>query len=112
MFGDMEGMMAKLKEAQAKIEETKIRLNSIMVDGDAGNGMVVATVTGNREIKNIAIDNELMDDKEALEDYLILALNKAIEKANGLEVCSISTIGKQLEGKHSYYLHLTGMNIV
>ena len=28
MFGDMQGMMAKLKEAQAKIEETKNRLNS------------------------------------------------------------------------------------
>ena len=26
MFGDMEGMMAKLKEAQAKIEETKFSL--------------------------------------------------------------------------------------
>lgn len=94
MFGDMEGMMAKLKEAQAKIEETKIRLNSIMVDGDAGNGMVVATVTGNREIKNIAIDNELMDDKEALEDYLILALNKAIEKANGIHEAEMAAAAK------------------
>ena len=82
MFGDMEGMMAKLKEAQAKIEETKNRLNTVMVDGDAGNGMVIATVTANREVKNIAIDDELLTDKEALEDYLILALNNAIEKAN------------------------------
>lgn len=94
MFGDMEGMMAKLKEAQAKIEETKIRLNSIMVDGDAGNGMVVVTVTGNREIKNIAIDDELMDDKEALEDYLILALNKAIEKANGINEAEMAAAAK------------------
>ena len=94
MFGDMEGMMAKLKEAQAKIEETKIRLNSIMVDGDAGNGMVIATVTGNREIKNIAIDEELMDDKEALEDYLILALNKAIEKANGIHETEMAAAAK------------------
>jgi len=94
MFGDMEGMMAKLKEAQAKIEETKIRLNSIMVDGDAGNGMVIATVTGNREIKNIAIDEALMEDKEALEDYLILALNKAIEKANGIHEAEMAAAAK------------------
>ncbi len=72
MFGDMQGMMAKLQEAQAKIEETKNRLNTVMVDGDAGNGMVVVTVTANREIKNIAIDNQLLDDKEALEDYLMM----------------------------------------
>ncbi len=94
MFGDMEGMMAKLKEAQAKIEETKNRLNTVMVDGDAGNGMVVATVTGNREVKNIAIDNELLTDKEALEDYLILALNKAIEKANRINETEMAVAAK------------------
>ncbi len=94
MFGDMEGMMAKLKEAQAKIEETKNRLNTVMVDGDAGNGMVVATVTGNREVKNIAIDNELLTDKEALEDYLILALNKAIEKANRINETEMAAAAK------------------
>jgi DNA-binding YbaB/EbfC family protein len=94
MFGDMEGMMAKLKEAQAKIEETKIRLSTVMVDGDAGNGMVVVTVTGNREVKNIAIDDELLGDKEALEDYLILALNKAIEKANQVNETEMAAAAK------------------
>ena len=94
MFGDMEGMMAKLKEAQAKIEETKKRLDTIMLDGDAGNGMVVATVTANREIKNIAIDDELLEDKEALEDYLILALNKAIDKANQMNEAEMAAAAK------------------
>jgi len=35
MFGDLQGMMGKLKEAQAKIEETKARLNTVMVDGES-----------------------------------------------------------------------------
>ena len=87
-------MMAKLKEAQAKIEEKKIRLSTVMVDGDAGNGMVVVTVTGNREVKNIAIDNQLLEDKEALEDYLILALNKAIEKANQINEAEMAAAAK------------------
>ena len=82
MFGDMQGMMAKLQEAQAKMEETKKRLDTIMVDGDSGNGLIVATATANRKITNIAIDDELLEDKEALEDYLIIALNKALEKAS------------------------------
>ena len=94
MFGDMEGMMAKLKEAQAKIEETKKRLGTVMVDGDAGNGMVVATVTANREVKNIAIDDQLLEDKEALEDYLIIALNKAIKKANEINEAEMSAAAK------------------
>jgi DNA-binding YbaB/EbfC family protein len=94
MFGDMQDMMAKLKEAQAKIEETKIRLNTIMVDGESGNGSVVATVTANREVKNIAIADELLNDKEALEDYLILALNKALQNANSIHEAEMAAAAK------------------
>jgi len=94
MFGDMEGMMAKLKEAQAKIEETKARLNTVMVDGESGNGTVIVTVTGNREVKNIAIDDELLEDKEALEDFLIIALNKAILKANEINEAEMAAAAK------------------
>ncbi len=94
MLGDMEGMMAKLKEAQAKIEETKKRLDTIYVDGESGGGDVIATITANREIKNIAIDDELLKDKEALEDYLIIALNKAIEKANNINETEMAAAAK------------------
>lgn len=87
-------MMARLKEAQAKIEETKIRLNTVMVDGESGNGTVVATVTANREVKNIAIDDSLLEDKEALEDYLIIALNKAITKANQINEAELAAAAK------------------
>ncbi len=87
-------MMAKLKEAQAKIEETKTRLNTVMVDGESGDGLVVVTVTANREIKNIAIDDQLLDDKEALEDYLIIALNKALEKAGKIHEAELAAAAK------------------
>jgi len=94
MFGDMQGMMAKLKEAQAKIEETKLRLNTVMVDGESGNGSIIVTVTANREVKNIAIADELLEDKEALEDYLILALNKALQKANEINEAEMAAAAK------------------
>lgn len=94
MFGDMQGMMARLKEAQAKMEETKKRLDTVMVDGDSGNGMVVVTVTANKEVKNIAIDDELLEDKEALEDYLILALNNALDKAGKIHEAEIAAVAK------------------
>lgn len=87
-------MMAKLKEAQAKIEETKKRLDTVYVDGESGNGTVVVTVTANREVKNIAIDDSLLEDKEALEDYLIIALNKAIEKANAVNEAEMAAAAK------------------
>lgn len=92
MFGDLSGMMDKLKEAKKKIEETKIRLNTVLVDGES-NGVKVS-VTANREIKNISIEDHLLNDKEELEDYLIIALNKAIDKANAINDAEMAAAAK------------------
>jgi len=94
MFGDLSGMMGKLKEAQAKIEETKARLNTVLVDGESGNGKVKVTVTANREIRNINIVDELLQEKEALEDYLVIALNNALEKANEINEAEMAAAAK------------------
>lgn len=94
MLGDIQGMMARLKEAQTKIEETKKRMNTVQVDGKAGSGMVTVSVTANREVKTIQIADELLSDKEALEDYLILALNNALKKANEIHEMEMARAAK------------------
>jgi DNA-binding YbaB/EbfC family protein len=80
MFGDL---FSKLQEAQQKMQEGKQKLESVILDGEAGNGLVKVSVTGNREVKTISIDNQLMapDRKEELEDLLITALNRALSNA-------------------------------
>ena len=52
-----------------------------MVDEASSDDKLKVTLTANRTIKTISIDDALLQDKEMLEDYLILTLNKAIEKA-------------------------------
>ena len=81
MFGDLMGMMGKLKETQAKVEATKKRLDTVYIDENSNDGLLKVTLTANRTIKTIEIDEELLKDKEQLEDYLILTLNKAIDTA-------------------------------
>jgi DNA-binding YbaB/EbfC family protein len=93
MFGDLSGMMAKLKEAQQKIEATKLRLNTILIDGEAGNGLVKVTVTANRAVKNISISEDITD-KEKVEDLLVIALNKALEKANTISETELAAAAK------------------
>ena len=93
MFGDLSGMMGKLKEAQQKIEATKKRLDTILIDGEANNGNVKVTVTANRLVKNISISEELTD-KEEIEDYLIIALNSALEKANNISETELAAAAK------------------
>ena len=90
MFGDMDGMMAKLQEAQQKIEEAKASLNTIMVEGESGSGKVKVMATANREIRSITIDDSLFEDKEALEDFLIIALNNTLESAHEINEKTLS----------------------
>ena len=94
MFGDLAGMMGKLKETQQKVEETKIRLNKVLVDEQSNEGLLKVTLTANRTIKSITIDDTLLEDKEQLEDYLILTLNKAIEKATQVNETELAAVAK------------------
>jgi len=93
MFGDLSGMMGKLQEAQQKIEETKARLNTVLIDAEAGNGLVKVTVTANRSVKNISISKDLTDNEE-IEDYLVLALNTALDKANAISEAELAAAAK------------------
>lgn len=94
MFGDLMGMMGKLKETQKKVEETKKRLNTVLVDEKSTDNLLQVTLTANREIKSISIDDVLLKDKEQLEDYLILTLNKAINKATEVHETEIAAVAK------------------
>ena len=81
MFGDLMGMMGKLKETQEKVEATKKRLDTVLIDEATSDGLLKVTLTANRKIKTLEIDDALLEEKEQLEDYLILTINKASEKA-------------------------------
>lgn len=95
MFGDMMGLMGKIKETQQKVEETKLRLNNVLVDESSADNFLNVTITANRTIKSIAINDELMEDKEMLEDYLITVLNKAIEKATNVQETELGAVAQE-----------------
>ncbi len=94
MFGDLMGMMGKLKEAQQKIEDTKKRLDHVLIDEKSSDGLLEVTLTANRKIKSITLQDELLSDKEMLEDYLINVLNKAIEKATNINESELAAVAK------------------
>ncbi len=95
MFGDLMGMMGKLKETQKKVEETKKRLDTVLIDEQSNDGKLKVTLTANREIKSLSVDDELLADKEQLEDYLILTLNKAIDKATSINEAELAAVAKE-----------------
>ena len=91
---DLMGMMGKLKETQRKIEETKLRLDSVLIDEQSNDGALKVTFTANGKLKSISIADSLLEDKEQLEDYLIVTLNKAIEKAAKVNQAELDSVAK------------------
>lgn len=94
MFGDLSGMMDKLKKAQEEVEKTKLRLDSVLIDENSSDDKIKVTLTANRKIKSISIDESLLSDAEELEDYLIITLNKAIEKASKINESEMAVAAK------------------
>jgi len=93
MFGDMSSMMNQLQQAKQKVEETKKRLDTVLIDEEVP-GKLKITVTANRTVKAIEIDESLMEDNEELEDYLVLALNKVLEKASKINEHEMAAAAK------------------
>lgn len=81
MLGDM---MGKLQAAQQKIEEIKNRLDAITVIGEAQG--VKVFVNGNKVVNNIDVPQMIIEDsdKEQIEELLLLAVNRGLEKAENI----------------------------
>lgn len=86
MFGNqnMQDMMAKLQEMQGAVEDSKKRLENIYVKGDALEGKIRFVLDGNRQLKELFIDYEIMKQtpKDEIIQNLIDAFNKAIKDAD------------------------------
>jgi len=88
-------MMGKLKETQKKVEATKKRLDTVLIDETSSDNKLKITLTANRTIKSIEIEDELLNSKEQLEDYLIITLNKAIAKATHVHEAELAAVAKE-----------------
>lgn len=79
----MADMFGKISDLQGKVKEAQERLGEIIVEAEAGGGMVKVTANGKREILSINVDKDVIDpdDKEILEDLIVAGVNKALEKA-------------------------------
>ncbi len=68
----------KMKDGMAQMQE---ELATLEVVGEAGNGLVKATVAGNHQVKRIEIEDSLLtDDKAMLEDLIVIAVNAGMSQ--------------------------------
>jgi len=81
MKGQMGQLMRQAQQMQENLEKAQQELAALEVVGEAGGGMVKATMTCKHEVRAIEIDPSLLgDDKEMLEDLVAAAVNDALRK--------------------------------
>ena len=96
-MGNMQGMMKKMQKMQKEMMEAQDALNAEQFEGTAGGGMVKVTVTGQREVVGVNLDEAVVDpeDIEMLQDLIVVATNEALKK---VEEKTNATMGKFTQG--------------
>ncbi|HZZ79874.1 MAG TPA: YbaB/EbfC family nucleoid-associated protein [Gemmataceae bacterium] len=80
-LGQIASLMKNLPKMQEEMAKMQASLGKILVEGDAGGGMVKAKVNGHMEVVACTISEEAIKDRELLEDLTRAAINQAIQKA-------------------------------
>jgi len=76
-------IMKSAGQMQAKMADMQAKLETLMVEGQSGGGLVKVSMTGKFTVKGLSIDPSLIkaDEKEILEDLILAAINDAKTKA-------------------------------
>ena len=92
---DMMKMLGQLQQSQQKIEEAKKRMENEFLEEKTSDDLLKVIVSKAGRVKELDLKDELLEDKEQLVDYLILTLNKALEKAQAQHDAELESVAKQ-----------------
>ena len=80
MKGGIAGLMKQAQQMQDNMKKMQDSLGDIEVEGQSGAGMVKVTMTCKYDVRRVAIDPSVMDDKAMLEDLVAAAVNDAVRR--------------------------------
>jgi len=75
--GGIANLMKQAQKMQENMQKAQEELASLEVEGQSGAGAVKVVMTCKHDVKRVAIDPSVMDDKEMLEDLIAAAMNDA-----------------------------------
>jgi DNA-binding YbaB/EbfC family protein len=79
---NLSGLMKQAQQMQEKMQEMQSRLESMEVQGEAGAGLVIVTMNGKGDLRQVRIDPKVIDpnDAEMLQDLIVAAHTNARQK--------------------------------
>src|SRR5574343_291801 len=78
--GGLGGLMKQAQMMQENMKKAQEQLASVEVEGQSGAGMVKVLMTCGNEVRRVAIDPSVLDDREMLEDLVAAAVNDAVRR--------------------------------
>ncbi|KOG83076.1 nucleoid-associated protein [Streptomyces griseus subsp. rhodochrous] len=96
----MQQLLQQAQKMQQDLAEAQDELGRTEVDGQAGGGLVRATVTGSGELRSLVIDPKAVDpeDTETLADLVVAAVQAANENAQTLQREKLGPLTQGLGG--------------
>ena len=84
---DINKLMQQAQAMQKELEKANEQINATEFEGSASNGLVKVTINGENKVLAVTIDPSILnpDDKEMIEDLIMIAVNDAIDKADELK---------------------------
>lgn len=82
MKGGLGSLMKQAQQMQQNMQKAQAELATLEVEGQASSGLVKVVMTCAHEVRRVSLDDSLIDkeDKETLEDLIVIALNDAVKK--------------------------------
>lgn len=80
-LGNLAGLIRSAKDLQTNMARFQEEMTALRVNGEAGGGLVRATVDGKGMLVDIKIDPSALSDVELLEDLIRSASSEAVKKA-------------------------------
>ena len=77
-------MMRQAQKQLAQLQKIQEELETLIVEGSAGGGVIKVMMSGKQVIDSVTIDPEAVEDVELLQDLVAAAVNDALAKAQEL----------------------------
>jgi len=88
---NMNNLMKQAKKMQEDLEKTQTELAEKEFESSAGGGAVTVKVTGQKEIKELKLEKDVVDpdDVEMLQDLIITCINQAFKQVDDAQSASM-----------------------
>lgn len=91
--GGMGGLYKQAQQMKKKMSQVQSEIDALEIEGESGGGMVKVIVSGKKTLISIDVNSELMkEDKEMLEDLILIATNNAIQKVDDISKEKMASI--------------------